>query len=127
MTKTLELLQPPQQEGAPVEKVYAAIEHICFAFKQPLQPVFIVNAGGAMLPCLGDYAATLETLEKCGFAVLETTESSRAAVNPAKVVFYTSQELGIYNLVFPGKAVMSVKSTISEIEGLFEKSLIIQP
>lgn len=124
--KLLELLQPPPQEGVPPQKVIAAIDHICFSFKQPLQPVFMVNVGGAVLPCLGNYDEALRMLENCGFAIFDTPEGSRAAVNPAHVLFYTNPELGMYSIMFPGKAGMTVKATISEVEGLFEpKSPII--
>lgn len=121
----IELIQPPAKEGDPVQKITALSDHIMFAFKQPLQPIFQVAVGTAILPCIGDYEALLTELEESGLVVLDTPEGGKAAVNKDHILFFVSPSLGIYSLMFCGKMGMSVKATTADINGLFEKKSVI--
>ncbi len=124
--KIIELMQPPQNNQAPVQKVQAMSSQIAYAFKQPLESVFAVNIGGAILPCIGDYDALLDTLTGEGFTVFDTPENGRAVVNSERVLFFVNPELGIYTLMFAGKSGMAVKSTLRDVENmLLKKSSVI--
>jgi hypothetical protein len=120
--KIIELMQPPSNNQAPVQKVQVVSSQIAYAFKQPLESVFAVNVGGALLPCIGDYDAILETLTGEGFTLFNTPEDGRAVVNPAQVLFFVNPDLGIYNLMFAGKSGMAVKSTRADIETMLLKT-----
>jgi hypothetical protein len=86
-----------------------------------LQPVFIVNISGAILPCIGDYDSVVENLLKHDrLVVFDTPEGTKAVVNGDYVLFYASPELGLFNLMFDGKAAISVKATSKQIESLVE-------
>ena len=120
--KFIELTQPPQQEGQGVVTIKAVIDQINFATKQSLQPVFMVALAGAALPCIGTYQDVLDGLESAGFILFDTPDGSQAAVNAKHVAFFVSPQLGIYNLMFVGKAGLIVKATLAEIEGMFEEN-----
>jgi hypothetical protein len=52
--------------------------------------------------------------------VFDTPEGTKAVVNGDYVLFYASPELGLFNLMFDGKAAISVKATSKQIESLVE-------
>lgn len=116
----IELTMPPQQEGQEIQKVTAVSDQISFAFKQPLDPVFTMAMGVAVLPFIGDYDDVLEQLEEMGFTIFDTPEGAKAAINPNRVLFYMSPQLGVFSLMFDGKIGMSVKATTAEIKKMFE-------
>lgn len=116
----IELTMPPQQEGQEIQKVIALSEQISFAFKQPLDPIFTMAMGVAVLPFIGDYDAVLEQLERAGFTIFETPGGNKAAINPNRVLFYMSPQLGVYSFMFDGKIGMSIKATTAEIKKMFE-------
>ncbi len=118
--KFIELTQSPQQEGAGITQLKVVIDQINFAFKQPLQPMFMVAMAGAVMPCIGNYDDVLESLSAEGFAILNTPEGSQAAINAKHVVFFVSPELGLFNLMFAGKSGLTVRATTVEIEQMFE-------
>ena len=117
----IELTQPPREVGQPVQTITALSDHIMFAFKQPLQPVFQVAVGTAILPCIGDYESLLVKLKKAWLSILDTPEGTQAAVNKDHILFFVSPGLGTYSLMFNGQIGMSVKATQTDITGLFEK------
>lgn len=116
----IELTMPPQQKGQEIQKVTAVSDQISFAFKQPLDPVFTMAMGVAVLPFIGDYDAVLEQLEEAGFTIFDTPEGAKAAINPNRVLFYMTPQLGVFSLMFDGKIGMSVKATTAEIKKMFE-------
>jgi hypothetical protein len=121
----IELTQPPQAEGQPIVKLKAIIDQIAFTFKKPFEPTFVVVIADAKLPCIGQYEDVLNGLAAEGFTIFDTPEGTHAAVNSDRVTFFTSPELGIYSLVFLGKAALTVRATTNEVEGMFNKSPII--
>lgn len=116
----IELTMPPQQEGQEIQKVTALSDQISFAFKQPLDPIFTMAMGVAVLPFIGDYDDVLEQLEEAHFTIFDTPEGAKAAINPNRVLFYMSPQLGVYSMMFDGKIGMSVKATTAEIKKMFE-------
>lgn len=116
----IELTRPPQQESQEIQKVTAVTDQISFAFKQPLDPVFTMLMGIAALPFIGDYDDVLEQLEEAGFALFDTPEGAKAAINPNRVLFYMAPQLGVFSLMFDGKIGMSIKATTAEIKKMFE-------
>lgn len=116
----IELTMLPQQEGQGIQKVTALSEQISFAFKQPLDPIFTMAMGVAILPFIGDYDAVLEQLEAAGFIIFDTPEGNKAAINPNHVLFYITPQLGVYSLMFDGKIGISIKATTAEIKNMFE-------
>ncbi len=103
-------------------KLKVVIDQINFVFKQPLQPVFMVDMAGmdgAMMSCVSNYDQVLATLDNEGFALLETPSGLKAAVNPKHILFFVSPELGLFNLMFTGKIGLVVKATTAEMEQMF--------
>lgn len=125
MKNFIKLTQPgppnPQTgEQSPPVEITAAVDKIMFCFKQPLQPVIMFGLGGIVMPVMGDYDKIVDELVGYGLKTLDTPEGLKAVVNPDQVLFYFTPELGIYNLMFAGKAGLTVKSTTAEVEGIFK-------
>ena len=125
MKNIIELSALPPKEGEPSQTVFIPVDQIAFVLKIPLQPVFMVNVNGLIMPCLGDYDNVLSKLELDGFRNLGAPDGSSVVVNPEKILFYVHLEIGLFHLMFLGKG-LNVKATTQEIEKLFdEKSSII--
>lgn len=125
MKNIIELSAVPPQEGDPVQTLFIPVDKIAFVIKVPLQPIFMVNVDGIIMPCLGDYDTVLSKLEFEGFRVLDTTDGVKLVANPEKIMFYLNPEIGLFHLMFPGKGI-NVKATTEEIRKLFdEKSSIV--
>ena len=120
MKNIIELSAVPAEEGGPPQTVFIPVDQIAFVLKIPLQPVFMVNVSGAIMPCLGDYDAVSSYIELDGFRALGTPDGSKLVVNPEKIMFYTNLEIGMFHLMFPGKG-LNVKATTDEIKKLFDK------
>lgn len=119
---------PTQNDKGEVEltsqDIVLNLEQVYFIFKPPLNPTSQI-IGCLPMPLLTQDGLQDKDLIEAGLVSFDTTDGTKAWMNPRFVQFYFSPQLGVYVFVFPGGSKLGVKATNVDVQrAMGEKSII---